>query len=139
MGERGKERTEEYLHDLRRVGERAWSVTQRTATAAGARGVHYGRLVQRRLDLASTDRGIERLYRELGRAVFAASQQGISDLLRHRDIADLLLRLTSFEEKRAGLAGEIETLRAQGPGTGEGEREAPLADREVRAEEEPSP
>lgn len=135
MAERWKERAEEYLHDLRSAGERAWAATQRTVTEAGARGIHYGRLTQRRIDLAAVERSIERLHRDLGRTVFAAWKGGWNDLLGHRGVAGLVARLSATEERRADLAREIEALRGQ-PAAGDEAGAAPLADREVRAAEE---
>jgi hypothetical protein len=113
MGEKIKETAGEYFHELREVGERAWEATQRTVLAAGTRAAQYGRLVQRRLDLAAVDRKIDGHHRELGRLVSVALRQGTGDISVHPEVRDLIAKLATLDEERISLTREIETLRAE--------------------------
>lgn len=136
MGERIKESTGQYVHDLKEAGGRLWDATQRTVSAAGSKAALYGKVVQRRLDLASLERRIERRREDLGRAVFAAWRDGELDIARRDDLGPILAALDDLDRQREAVAHEIDALRAEPEAASAGGAEgAPPEGEQARKEE----
>ena len=112
MGEKIKETTGIYLHEVREAGGKAWEATQHALAAAGARAARYGKVMQRKLDLAAVDRKFEGCYRDLGRLAFVAHRMGDRSFFDRPDALELLADLHDLGEKREALVREIEMARA---------------------------
>lgn len=138
MGERIKDVTGIYTQDLKQVGERLWSATQRTMSLAGSRAAYYGKRVQLKIDLATLERRIVDRNAELGEAVYAAWNEGALELRRREELSPILAGLDDLEHQRDELVRELEALRA-GRESGEEVREAVGPEVELKAGVEVTP
>ncbi len=95
--------------------EKIWDATRKTFHVASFRANQYKRIVQKKIDAASTHKKIAAAHAELGKLVDELREEGETDLINRPEVQALLQKLDTLKLSAAALEEEIEGIKNESP------------------------
>ncbi|NLC70169.1 MAG: hypothetical protein GX751_02290 [Desulfuromonadaceae bacterium] len=100
--------------------ENFWDSTRKTLNVAAAGAQRYTRMVQKKINLAVTQRKIPAVHAELGKLIDDLHAKGETRFLENGEVVELLGKLDHLRQMVAALEGDLEQSRRGEPETPEG-------------------
>jgi hypothetical protein len=95
--------------------DKIWGATVKTWHTATFRANQYRKIVQKKIDLTSVHKKISTAHTDLGKAIDDLHQEGVSTIMTHAEIQDLLEKLDGLRSAAALLEEEIVAIKAEEP------------------------
>jgi len=94
-------------------GENLWESTRKTLQTAASGAQRYTRMVQKKIDLAATQRKIPKVHCELGKLIENLHSQRETRLLENEQVIELLRKLDSLRQMASSIEQGIDTPKKE--------------------------
>ena len=106
---------EEKSQESQKGTQSFWKSTRKTLHAASSGAQKYKRMVQKKMDLSTTNRKFPALYSELGKLIDDLYAAGERDFITRQEVNDLLVKLQHLKETAASQEKELEAIKNENP------------------------
>jgi hypothetical protein len=106
---------EEKSQESQKPTQSFWKSTRKTLHAASFGAQKYKRMVQKKMDLATTNRKFPALYSELGKLIDDLYAAGEKDFITRQEVNDLLVKLQHLKETAATQERDLEVIKNENP------------------------
>jgi hypothetical protein len=95
--------------------DKIWGATVKTWHTATFRANQYRKIVQKKIDLTSVHKKISTAHTDLGKAIDDLHQEGVTSIMTHSEVQEMLEKLDSLRSAAALLEEEIFAIKAEEP------------------------